>query len=487
MRPPSESPRRLAAPLALAALLALASAGAALVATAQQVAQQVAQQAARQPDGPPVWHQTLDQPTSSAILATLPDGEAKRRFVLDCTGCHQLNVRTAYPTGTARTADDWEATVTRMLRYGSARGSFPVIHDGREAKATAAWLATHLPAAPPKAVREADAPWRALVAPRERWTLTEYALSPAWELPHDVAVDGAGRVVITGMMTHRMYVLDPRTGALDTVAVPVPRANPRAVEVDAAGRWWIALGAPHRVAVHDPAKGAGADAWRTFATGMYPHSVALGADGTGWFNGHFTRAPELIGRVTLEGAGRVDSVAVTPHPTLADVPGGPIPYEIRVAPDGVVWTSELSGNRLVAHDPRTRRTWAVPMPGPHDGPRRFDVDAQGVLWIPAYAANALVRYDPRTERFTRVALPIPDAVPYVARVDRASGDVWLGTSAADAVLRYTPRTGRFAVYPLPTRGALVRHLAVDPRTRDLWIAYGAAPGPAARVARLSVK
>jgi hypothetical protein len=46
------------------------------------------------------------------------------------------------------------------------------------------------------------------------------------------------------------------------------------------------------------------------------------------------------------------------------------------------------------------------------------------------------------------------------------------------------------VYPLPTRGAMVRHLAIDSRTRDgsrdVWLAYGAAPGPAARVARLTV-
>jgi hypothetical protein len=36
----------------------------------------------------------------------------------------------------------------------------------------------------------------------------------------------------------------------------------------------------------------------------------------------------------------------------------------------------------------------------------------------------------------------------------------------------------------------VRHLAIDPRardgTRDVWLAYGAAPGPAAKVARLTV-
>jgi streptogramin lyase len=281
----------------------------------------------------------------------------------------------------------------------------------------------------------------------------------------------------------------------------VPRANPRAVEIDAAGRWWVALGAPGAVAVYDPARTSGEGAWRTFAAGVYPHSVALGArDGEAWFNGHFTRAPALIGRVRLSpnggATGRVDSVALTPHPTLAGDPGGPIPYEIRVAPDGVVWTSELHGNRLVAHDPRTRRTWAVAMPEPHSGPRRFDVDAAGVLWVPAYAANALVRYDlrggapdgargdaagdPPRGRFTRVPLPIGDAVPYVARVDRAAGHVWVGTAAADVVLRYTPRTGAWAAFPLPSRGALVRHLAVDPRTGDVWIAYGASPGPRRR-------
>jgi streptogramin lyase len=299
------------------------------------------------------------------------------------------------------------------------------------------------------------------------------------------------------MMTDRMYVLDPgapdaRARRFDAVPIPVPRANPRAVEIDPAGRWWVALGAPGAVAVYDPARAAGDGAWRTFAVGVYPHSVALGAgDGEAWFNGHFTRAPALIGRVRLSplgAAGRgVDSVALAPHPTLAADPGGPIPYEIRVAPDGVVWTSELHGNRLVAHDPRTRRTWAVDMPEPHSGPRRFDVDASGVLWVPAYAANALVRYDPRGGRFARVPLPIGDAVPYVARVDRAAGHVWVGTSAADALLRYTPRTGAWAAFPLPSRGALVRHLAVDPRTGDVWVAYGASPGPAAKIARLTTR
>jgi streptogramin lyase len=485
------------------AALLIAALGAVRSATSARVPTNTAPRAVQ----PPLWPTSPGDPTSAALLARLPDGLAKRKFLLDCTGCHQFSARVAYPSGRARTAAEWEAAVTRMLRYGGARGPFPVIHSDRDAAATAAWLARHLPAAAPARVAHGpgEAPAR-LVPPARTWAITEYALPAPSDLPHDVAVAADGRVVVTGMMTDQMYVLDPRpadAGALDAragrfeaVPIPVPRANPRAVEIDAAGRWWVALGVPHAVAVYDPSRaaaaGLGAGAWRTVAAGVYPHSVAPGpGDGEAWFNGHFTRAPALIGRVRLAADGgaapAVDSVALAPHPTLADDPGGPIPYEIRVAPDGIVWTSELHGNRLVAHDPRTQRTWAVDMPEPHTGPRRFDIDASGALWVPAYAANALVRYDPRRGRFTRVPLPIGDAVPYVARVDHAAGHVWVGTSAADAVLRYTPRTGAWAAYPLPSRGALVRHLAVDRRTGDVWVAYGASPGPAAKIARLTTR
>ncbi|MGQ0646548.1 MAG: hypothetical protein ACT4P7_03195 [Gemmatimonadaceae bacterium] len=47
------------------------------------------------------------------------------------------------------------------------------------------------------------------------------------------------------------------------------------------------------------------------------------------------------------------------HPALSNVPGGPIPYEIRVAPNGIVWMSELGGNRIVSLDPATRQTRAL--------------------------------------------------------------------------------------------------------------------------------
>jgi virginiamycin B lyase len=261
------------------------------------------------------------------------------------------------------------------------------------------------------------------------------------------------------------------------IAIPVTKANPRAIDLDARGRPWVVLGAPKKMAV------LADTGWRTFDIGMYAHSLGIGPDGRVWFNGHFTHAPELIGSVD-PASGQVKTYTVPGHPTLGAGPGGPIPYELRVAPDGRVWMSELQGNRLVAFTPATGafKTWTLPTS--FSGPRRFDVDARGIVWIPAYSANRLVRLDPASGAFREIDLPIANAVPYVVRSDPRDGSLWIGTSAADALIRYRPKQDRFDVYPLPSRGALVRHLAVDTTRNAIWLAYGASPGIPARVARV---
>ena len=409
-------------------------------------------------------------PRSSAWLARLPDGEVKRKFILDCTGCHQLDEKIARPGGAPRTEPQWVEAVTRMLGYAGATTSFPVMAADRDAMATAGWLSRHLTGG---AVPDVEVP---LTAPAE---VREYMLPMAGDLPHDVVVEPAGDVVITGMFSHRLFRLNPESGALAEIAIPVEGANPRAIDRDASGRTWVVLGQPERLAMVE------ADTrWRSWDVGMYPHSLAVAPDGKVWFNGHFTREPELIGYVD-PARDTVVTYEVPPHPTMAKGPAGPIPYEIRAAPDGRIWLGELQGNRLVSLDPRSGRFRTYTMPTPHSGPRRFDVDAKGVLWIPAYAANLLVRLDAATGKFTEIPLPTKDALPYVARVDPRDGAVWLGTAAADVLLRYRPAAGRFDVYRLPSRGALVRHLAVDPKSGAVWLAYGASPGIPARIARVT--
>lgn len=402
---------------------------------------------------------------SSAVLATLPDDLTRRRFILDCTGCHTFRADIAWPDGATRTEASWRAAAARMIGSFGPHSGFPVIGPGRNAAETARWLAASLPATPPSSQ---PLPPGVLAAADVR----EYLLPAARDLPHDVAVQD-GRVVITGMMTGVMYVLDPATGAVTQEPTPAP--NPRAVELDGAGNWWVVLGGPRMVAKRAPD-----GRWSTWDVGFYAHSVAVAPDGGVWVNGHFTHEPELLRRVD-PATGEIRDVVVPTHP---DFETTPVPYEIRAAPDGAIWMSELQGNRLVRVDPEGAvKTWV--MPTPWSGPRRLDVDPRGMVWIPEYAANRLARFDPATERFDEWTLPVDATAPYIARHDAGRNAVWIGTGAADMVFRFDVETQRFRAYRLPSHDQLVRHLVVDDATGDIWLAPGSSPGTvAARVVRL---
>ena len=403
---------------------------------------------------------------SSAFLAALPDGETKRRFILDCTGCHTFRDDMPYPGSQPRDSASWAQAIERMVsNFGPASG-FPVIGTGRDPAATAAWLSHSLP--PRNRIT-----WQWPAQLEASADIREFLLPEPQDLPHDVAIDGTS-VIATGMFTGRMYILDPASGVFRTENTP--RANPRAVEIDAQGSWWVVLGGPRTIARRAPS-----GEWTTYDVGYYAHSLALAPDGKVWYNGHFTHQPELIGRIDPVSGGRQD-FEVPAHAGYATTT---IPYEIRVGADGMVWMSELAGNRLVRHDPRTGafRTWTMPTAA--SGPRRLDVDPNGIVWIPEYAANKLARFDPRTETFTEYELPLKDAAPYIVRWDARRNALWIGTGAADALLRFDPHTLQFRYYRLPTADAMIRHMTIDPATGDLWLAPGSSPGTTpARLVRL---
>ena len=412
---------------------------------------------------------SAEDPRSSEWLTLLPDGEAKRQFILDCTGCHQFDATIVRPDGKPRTREDFEAAVTRMLSFSGATTGFPVMGHDRVAAPTAAWVAPLLEKVPTVAARPS--------LPRGA-TITEYDLPEARDLAHDVAIDSSGQVIVTGMMTHEMLVLDTATHRFRSVAIPVNRANPRAVEVDARGDWWVVLGSPNAVAKFNSLTSQ----WQVYQVGMYAHSVALDNEGNAYVNGHFTSDPVKVTRVARDGS--QTSFDLPRHPVLSNAPGGPIPYEIRVAPNGIVWVSELGGNRLVSLNPATKQAKAYEMPMTHSGPRRFDIDRNGVLWIPAYSGNELVKFDPSNGVFTRYALPVRDGLPYVAKVDPKRGVIWVGSGSADMVWSFDPATTRFTAYPLPSRGSMIRHMTID-GAGDVWLAYGASPGRIpSRIARL---
>jgi virginiamycin B lyase len=270
------------------------------------------------------------------------------------------------------------------------------------------------------------------------------------------------------MATHRMYVLDPESGAFREVAIPVENANPRAVEIGPGGEWWVVLGYPEKLARYQP----DAESWTTWDLGAYPHEIALDAAGRVWFNGHFTRDPEILGY--FDPATEEIRTFEVPFGPLTDG-GSTIPYGLRVDGAGKVWMTQLFGNRLVELDPETGELAEHVLPQPDMGPRRHDVGPDGRIWIPAYSGGAIAAFDPAVGAFDEFPFPLPDALPYVARVDPGSGAVWVGTGAAGVVGRLDPATRAFELVPLPSRAPLLRHLAIDPRTGDVWGAASAFP------------
>lgn len=399
-------------------------------------------------------------PRSSDVLASLPDGPEKRKLLLDCTACHQLGIDELFPDGALRTEDEWVEIVARMRQVGGTETETPLISPERDPAATAAWLVANL-TEPPAGRRPIPTPPGAEITP--------FTYPHAEDLPHDVVLEPDGHVLVTGMFTHRMLRLDPADGSWTEIEIPVETANPRAIEVDEAGDWWVLLGVPEQIARYRVAD----DEWDTWDIGMYGHSLRLDGRGRVWFNGHFTRHPSVVGWLDVA-SGEVTTVDIPDVP----VPEAdhPMPYGLRVDPDGRVWGTELRGGRLFAVDPAGGAPEVWTIPEAHSGPRRPAVDASGRIWVPEYAANRLTRFDPNTREFRSFDFPIPDVLPYVVEVDQRTGQVWVGTSAGDVIFRFDPGSEQFTAYPMPTDGALIRHLVVDRNTGEVWAAYGAFPG-----------
>src|SRR6188768_2162271 len=114
---------------------------------------------------------------SSDWLSLLPEGEEKRRFILDCTGCHQIDDQVVRPNGRPRTQAEFKEMVDKMLGFAGSTTGFPVIGHGRESVSTAAWMARNFLANP--TIRS-----RGTLPPNAR--VTEYDMPEPGDLPHDV-------------------------------------------------------------------------------------------------------------------------------------------------------------------------------------------------------------------------------------------------------------------------------------------------------------
>ena len=152
---------------------------------------------------------------ASDYLAQLPDGPEKSRFIVDCGGCHTFGSTHARIDGALRSFEEWSAPIQMMVSMAGPATGFPIISSMADADADARWLV--------EALSGVDRPTPSRLPSTQRpvgAVLTEYDIPEPMDLPHDVVVMSDGRVLITGMMSHRLYILDPASGAYEIEPIP---------------------------------------------------------------------------------------------------------------------------------------------------------------------------------------------------------------------------------------------------------------------------
>ena len=263
-----------------------------------------------------------------------------------------------------------------------------------------------------------------------------------------------GRVYSVDMNQDKLFRLDPETGrrqswtiprgdlplggvfaAVDTPLLPNTNAHvgPHSLQVAEDGDIWITLALGNQLAHFDP--GTGKFSIHQLVEGYYPHTLRFDQRGRIWFT---VAASNHVGmldphtndqtEIRLPAASFSQAMALRAIPfflwlgqyvDLGDAAASgegmtlPVPYGIDIAPDGVVWATQLNQHKLVRIDPDDFSVETVDTPFP--APRRLRFDSNGQLWIPSFSGGLVARFDPEARSFQTWKLPIEPLgsdVPY---------------------------------------------------------------------------
>jgi streptogramin lyase len=416
---------------------------------------------------------------ASTIVGLLPEGPLKHQVIRDCMSCHQFSGAFVTRRGRARTREDWVQAVTSKQKMFGPGSRYPVMSGTLDPATTADWLIEHLggPGDPTPPITAPPLPTGDALTMQ----VTEINFPRSRDLPTSVSLDGKGNLLVPGMITHAIYQLDLERLRFSTLTVPVSVATPSMVRVDDSGKWWVLLGFPQKLAGYEPVS----KTWNVVDLGFHPESAVPDGAGKIWMSAGFGGSP---GRFAVyDPATEVLKVHEAPDkglpPGLADT----FPSGTAVDAAGIVWMTELGGNRLIRFDPASGKSKVYPLPQEDSSPRRLAVGGDGVVWIPEFTGNALTRFDPATEQFTRFPAPRGDVLPFAVAVDPRSGRVWVTEAAGDALLRFDPTTETFVEFRLPSQNAFMRDLDIDPETGAVWTSYSPNPGTNPRVVRLETR
>jgi streptogramin lyase len=409
------------------------------------------------------------QLTSTEWLTSMPGTAEQKRPLIECMSCHTLErvVRSKF------TGDEFVDVLKRMANYANnttmahiqARVGEREVPDDRARR-----VGEYLASVNLSSRERWDYPLKTLPRPAGRAThviITEYDLPRKTIAAHDVRADAEGFIWYSNFVEPTIGRLDPRTGAHEEFAYPLPKPNfpagALALEPDPDGNWWLALMFQGGLARFDP---------KTKTFRMFPLPAEMNTD-TAQQSMVMPRQSQVDGKVWTNDVNthqilRLD-VATGAYESLdpfKDMPISPnrvhSPYGMTADKDNNLYFMDFGDENIGRIDARTFRATIYPTPTPRSRPRRTMLDDKGRLWFAEFAANKLGMFDLDRESFKEWDAPTPFTFPYDVFLDN-NGELWSGSMSSDRVLRFDPQTGKSVEYLLP-RQTNIRRIFIDNTT-----------------------
>jgi virginiamycin B lyase len=116
------------------------------------------------------------------------------------------------------------------------------------------------------------------------------------------------------------------------------------------------------------------------------------------------------------------------------------------APDGTIYISIMSGNKVARFDPRSAsfREWDMP---PGHRPHGLLVDRNGIVWTTGNGNGTIGRLDPATGNITEFKTPGGGGGPHTLVITDDQSTIWFTLQSGDKIASLDTRTGAIREYP----------------------------------------
>ena len=307
---------------------------------------------------------------------------------------------------------------------------------------------------------------------------------------HEITFDARrpGDLWITGQNYDRLVRVTPANGTMRFVDMEAG-SGPHGIEYDGNGQLWVSLECKDRVINVGP-DGKPVRDW-PLPAGTRPHGLGIGPDGKSiWYTG---KKSGSIGRVDP------DTGKITEFP-LADPTSTPI--YVKAGPDGSMWATELTGNRIARVTPDGRLS-EYDIPFRNSRPIAIVPGPDGAMWFSEEAGSRVGRID-KDGKIAEFVVPKPDGRPNMLLAGLAfdgGGDLWVqqyvdqnnaGPAGEDYLVRISAaglkagpdglQAEHFRRYPVATRNTVMHRIIQGP-DKAMWFTEMHAD----KVGRLGVK